>query len=98
MHTITTRLTDGVYESIAREAKRRGVPVDEIIYDWLLEGEQWLAPTSTPDELDAFYAREDHHIAEVRALHEWYKSLAKELRPKATTMTDTADTNHKSSL
>ena len=35
MQTITTRLTDGVYESIAREAARRGVSVDEVIDDWL---------------------------------------------------------------
>jgi hypothetical protein len=37
MQTIATKVTDGVYEMILREAARRGVSADEIIYDLLTE-------------------------------------------------------------
>jgi hypothetical protein len=69
MQTITTKLTDGVYEMISREVARRGVSIDEVIYNLLLEGEGSL-PDSSPEERDAFWAREEHHMAEVDALRE----------------------------
>ena len=67
MQTITTKVTDGVYETISREAARRGVSIDEVIDDLLLEGHSSL-PDSSPEERDAFYAKEEHHEAERRAL------------------------------
>lgn len=39
MHKRTIRITDGVYEAIVREAARRRVSLNEVIDDWLLEGE-----------------------------------------------------------
>jgi hypothetical protein len=82
MHTITTRLTDGVYDSIAREAAGRAVSVDEVIYDMLLEGESRL-PDESPEEIAAFYANEEHHMTEIDVLREWHRALAKQLRTQA---------------
>jgi hypothetical protein len=79
MHIITIRVTDGIYESITREAARRGVSADEVIDAWLIEGEENCAPAPSPEELEAFYAREDHHVTERRSLREWHESL----RPSA---------------
>jgi hypothetical protein len=73
MQTITTRITDGMYESITREAARRSVSVDQVIRDWLLEGEE-SSPLSS-EEPDSFDARIDHHMAEARALSEWHECL-----------------------
>ena len=42
MQTIATKVTDGVHEMISREAARRGVSIDEVIDDLLLEGESSL--------------------------------------------------------
>ena len=79
MHTITTRLTDSVYEKITREAARRSVSIDEIVDDWILEGEN-SGPYPSPDEEKAFFENEEHHTKERRALREWHESLAKQLR------------------
>ena len=78
MHIITTRLTDGVYEKIAREAARRRVSIDEVVDDWLLEGEN-SRPYPSPDEDEAFFEREEHHMKERRALSERHEALAKKL-------------------
>ena len=82
MQTIATKVTDGVYEMISREAARRGVSVDEVINALLIEGESSL-PHSSPEERDAFYAKEEHHTSERRALSEWHESLAKKISPPA---------------
>ena len=82
MQTIATKVTDGVYEMISREAARRGVSVDEVINDLLLEGESSL-PDESPEERAAFYAKEEHHTAEIRALSEYHESLAKKISPRA---------------
>jgi len=80
MQTITTRVTDGVYESIAREAEGRRVSMDEIIYEWLVAGEETNSRPSSPDENEAFWEREEHHTAERRILSEWHESRTKQLR------------------
>ena len=72
MKTITTQITDDVYESIVQEAARRAVSIDEVIDNWLVEGEEANRAPESPEELDAFYAREDHHMTERRALREWH--------------------------
>ena len=78
MHIITIQVTDGVFESISREAARRCVSVNEVIDEWLIEGEENSGAPSSPEEKDAFYAREDHHTAERHALREQHKSLPKQ--------------------
>lgn len=82
MQTIATKVTDGVYEMISREAARRGVSIDEVIDELLIEGESNL-PDESQEEIDAFWAREEHHVAERRALREWHESLAKKISPPA---------------
>jgi len=79
MHVITTRLADGVYDNIVREAARRRVSIHEVVDDWLVEGEN-SGPLPSPEENEAFFAREEHHIAERRALRGWHEALARKLR------------------
>jgi len=68
-----------MYEVISREAARRVISVGEVIDDLLLNGERSL-PDESPEEIAAFYVREEHHMKERRALREWHASLAKQLR------------------
>jgi hypothetical protein len=79
MQTLTVTLTDGMYETILREAAKRVISVDEVIDDLLLKGESSL-PDESPEEIAAFYVREEHHLKERRALRERHESLAKQLR------------------
>ena len=79
MQTLTVTLTDGMYETILREAARRAVSVGDVIDDLLLNGESSL-PDESPEDLAAFYAREEHHTKERRVLRERHESLAKKLR------------------
>lgn len=78
MQTLTVTLTDGMYEPILREAARRAISVGEVIDDLLLDGESSL-PDESPEEIAAFYASEEHHMKERRALREGHESLAKQL-------------------
>jgi hypothetical protein len=86
MRTMELKLTDLDYEVIAEEATKRGSSVNEVINDLLHEGlfsvpicspDGPPKPASSPEEEDALFAKEEHDMAECRALRKWHESLRK---------------------
>ena len=49
MHTMTIKLTDLEYKSITTEAAKRSVSPEEVIDDWLIEGELATVPFRTEE-------------------------------------------------
>jgi CRISPR/Cas system CMR-associated protein Cmr5 small subunit len=70
MHTMTIKLTDLEYKSITTEATKQGISPEEVIDNWLIEGEQTTVPFEPSNS-----AMAKHDIAERRALSKWHKSL-----------------------
>jgi hypothetical protein len=85
MQTLTVTLTDYRYELITQEAARRGVSVDEVVNDWLIEGEERYVPLTVANE--AHYANEEHHEAEIEVLGKRHRALANDISPSGVAST-----------